>query len=222
MNQSSAASPSAADFTTGDRASDSPAHAGTRQDESDASGTPDTMPMSGLRVIDVGTFLAGPYAASMLGEFGAEVLKVEHPVAGDPMRRFGTESKRHDATLAWLSEGRNKKSVTVDLRQQEGVELFLKLVAKSDVLIENFRPGTMEEWGLGWDVLSKANPALVMLRVSGYGQTGPYRRRSGLPTSRTALPGCRTCAAFPTRHRCCRVPHHSAITCRACMGPSAF
>ncbi|HQC81153.1 MAG TPA: CoA transferase, partial [Accumulibacter sp.] len=135
--------------------------------------------MNGLRVIDVGTFLAGPYAASILGEFGAEILKVEHPIAGDPMRRFGTASKRHDATLAWLSEGRNKKSVTLDLRQQEGVELFLKLVAKSDVLIENFRPGTMEEWGLGWEELSKANPGLVMLRVSGYGQTGPYRRRSG-------------------------------------------
>ncbi len=100
--------------------------------EDDAS---ENLPMSGLRVIDVGTFLAGPYAASMLGEFGAEVLKVEHPVAGDPMRRFGTESKRHDATLAWLSEARNKKSVTLDLRQQEGVDLFLKLVAKSDVLI---------------------------------------------------------------------------------------
>ena len=114
----------------------------------------DQLPMSGLRVIDVGTFLAGPYAASILGEFGAEILKVEHPIAGDPMRHFGTASKRHDATLAWLSEGRNKKSVTLDLRQQEGVELFLKLVTKSDVLIENFRPGTMEEWGLGWDELS--------------------------------------------------------------------
>ena len=114
---------------------------------------PDRMPLSGIRVIDVGNFLAGPYAASILGEFGAEVLKVEHPIGGDPMRRFGTPTTRHDATLAWLSEARNRKSVTIDLRQREGVELFLKLVAKSDVLIENFRPGTMEEWGLGWDVL---------------------------------------------------------------------
>ena len=101
------------------------------------------LPMSGVRVIDVGTFLAGPYAASILGEFGAEILKVEHPIAGDPMRRFGTPTKRHDATLAWLSEGRNRKSVTIDLRQKEGVELFLKLVAKSHVLVENFRPGTI-------------------------------------------------------------------------------
>jgi hypothetical protein len=105
-------------------------------------------PLSGIRVIDLGTFLAGPYAASILGEFGAEVLKVEHPVAGDPMRRFGTPTARHDATLSWLSEARNRKSVTIDLRQPEGVQLFSKLIAKSDVLIENFRPGIMEEWGL--------------------------------------------------------------------------
>ena len=113
------------------------------------------------------------------------------------MRRFGTESKRHDATLAWLSEARNKKSVTLDLRQQEGVELFLKLIAKSDVLIENFRPGTMEEWGLGWDVLSKANPALVMLRVSGYGQTGPYRRRSGFAHIAHGFAGLSYLCGFP-------------------------
>jgi succinyl-CoA:(S)-malate CoA-transferase subunit A len=163
----------------------------------DAERSPDTLPMSGLRVIDVGTFLAGPYAASMLGEFGAEILKVEHPIAGDPMRRFGTESKRHDATLAWLSEGRNKKSVTLDLRQPEGVALFLKLVAKSDVLIENFRPGTMEEWGLGWEQLSQANPALVMLRVSGYGQTGPYRHRSGFAHIAHGFAGLSYLAGFP-------------------------
>lgn len=155
------------------------------------------LPMSGIRVIDVGTFLAGPYAASILGEFGAEVLKVEHPIAGDPMRRFGTPTKRHDATLAWLSEARNKKSVTIDLRQQEGVQLFLKLVAKSDVLIENFRPGTMEEWGLGWHELSAANPGLVMLRVSGYGQTGPYRDRSGFAHIAHAFGGLSYLAGFP-------------------------
>ncbi|MCG8346673.1 MAG: CoA transferase, partial [Chloroflexales bacterium] len=155
------------------------------------------LPMSGVRIIDVGTFLAGPYAASMLGEFGAEVLKVEHPIAGDPMRRFGTATKRHDATLAWLSEGRNRKSVTIDLRQEEGVQLFLKLVAKSDVLIENFRPGVMEEWGLGWPELSAANPGLVMLRVSGYGQTGPYRRRSGIAHIAHAFGGLSYLAGFP-------------------------
>ncbi len=157
----------------------------------------DKLPMSGIRVIDLGTFLAGPYAASVLGEFGAEVLKVEHPIAGDPMRRFGTPTKRHDATLAWLSEGRNRKSVTIDLRQKEGVQLFLKLIAKSDVLIENFRPGTMEEWGLGWTELSAANPGLIMLRVSGYGQTGPYRRRSGFAHIAHAFGGLSYLAGFP-------------------------
>lgn len=155
------------------------------------------LPMSGVRVLDVGTFLAGPHAASILGEFGAEVLKIEHPIAGDPMRRFGTPTNRHDATLAWLSEGRNRKSVTIDLRQQEGVEVFLKLVQKSDVLIENFRPGTMEEWGLAWDVLSEANPGLIMLRVSGYGQTGPYRRRSGFAHIAHAFGGLSYLAGFP-------------------------
>ncbi|WP_051497412.1 CaiB/BaiF CoA transferase family protein [Candidatus Contendibacter odensensis] len=153
--------------------------------------------MNGIRVIDLGTFLAGPYAASILGEFGAEVFKVEHPIAGDPMRRFGTATKRHDATLAWLSEARNKKSVTIDLRQQEGVQLFLKLIAKSDVLIENFRPGTMEEWGLDWQTLSQANPGLVYLRVSGYGQTGPYRHRSGFAHIAHAFGGLSYLAGFP-------------------------
>lgn len=161
----------------------------------DAPATP--LPLSGVRVIDVGNFLAGPYAASMLGEFGAEVLKVEHPIAGDPMRRFGTATSQPDATLKWLSEARNKKSVTIDLRQPEGVQLFLKLVAKSDVLIENFRPGTMEEWGLGWKELSAANPGLVMLRVSGYGQTGPYRRRSGFAHIAQAFGGLNYLAGFP-------------------------
>ena len=154
-------------------------------------------PLTGIRVIDVGNFLAGPYAASMMGEFGAEVLKVEHPIGGDPMRRFGTPTSRPDATLKWLSESRNKKSVTIDLRQEEGVQLFLKLVAKSDVLIENFRPGTMEEWGLTWEALSRANPRLVMLRVSGYGQTGPYRRRSGFAHIAQAFGGLNYLAGFP-------------------------
>ena len=154
-------------------------------------------PLTGIRVLDVGNFLAGPYAAAMMGEFGAEVLKVEHPIGGDPMRRFGTPTSRPDATLKWLSESRNKKSVTIDLRQQEGVALFLRLVAKSDVLIENFRPGTMEEWGLTWDALTEANPKLVMLRVSGYGQTGPYRRRSGFAHIAQAFGGLNYLAGFP-------------------------
>jgi succinyl-CoA:(S)-malate CoA-transferase subunit A len=155
------------------------------------------LPMAGVRILDLGTFLAGPYAASIFGEFGAEVLKIEHPVAGDPMRRFGTSTARQDATLAFLSEARNRKSVTLDLRQEAGVQLFLRLLAKSDVLIENFRPGALESWGLGWDVLREANPRLVFLRVSGYGQTGPYRRRSGFAHIAHAFGGLSYLAGFP-------------------------
>lgn len=160
-----------------------------------AAGT--ALPLDGVRVIDVGNFLAGPYAASILGEFGAEVIKVEHPIAGDPMRHFGTKSPREDATLKWLSEARNRKSVTIDLRQAEGVELFKRLLKKSHVLVENFRPGMMEEWGLGWDGVHATNPSIVMLRVSGYGQTGPYRRRSGFAHIAQAFGGLNYLCGFP-------------------------
>jgi succinyl-CoA:(S)-malate CoA-transferase subunit A len=155
------------------------------------------LPLHGVRVVDVGNFLAGPYAASILGEFGAEVIKVEHPIGGDPMRRYGTPSPREDATLKWLSEARNRKSVTIDLRQAEGVALFKRLLQRSDVLIENFRPGTMEEWELGWPQVHEVNPRLVMLRVSGYGQTGPYRRRSGFAHIAEAFGGLSYLAGFP-------------------------
>ncbi len=153
--------------------------------------------LDGVRVVDVGNFLAGPFAASVLGEFGADVIKVEHPIGGDPMRRFGTATERPDATLKWLSESRNKRSVTIDLLQPDGVRLFLKLLAKSDVLIENFRPGTMESWGLTWDAIHAANPQLVMLRVTGYGQTGPYRRRHGFAHIAQAFGGLNYLAGFP-------------------------
>jgi len=155
------------------------------------------LPLEGIRVVDVGTFIAGPYAATIMGEFGAEILKVEHPMAGDPFRRFGTQTNRADSTLAWLSEARNKKSVTIDLRKPKGAELFRRLVAKSDVLVENFRPGRLESWGLGWDVLRADNPRLVMLRVTGYGQTGPYRDRPGFAHIAHAFGGLSYLAGFP-------------------------
>ncbi len=155
------------------------------------------LPLAGVRVVDVGNFLAGPFAATLLAEFGAEVITVEHPIGGDPMRRFGTATERPDATLAWLSESRNKRSVTIDLLQAEGVELFLRLLEKSDVLVENFRPGTFESWGLTWDAIHARNPKLVMLRVTGYGQTGPYRRRSGFAHIAQAFGGLNYLAGFP-------------------------
>lgn len=140
--------------------------------------------LSGVRVIDIATFIAGPYAGSILGEFGADVIKVEQPAkgdnpGGDPWRKYGTKTAREDSTLAWLTEARNKKSITLNLREAEGQELLKKLVADADVLIENFRPGTLERWGLGPDVLHELNPGLVILRVTGYGQTGPYKDRPG-------------------------------------------
>lgn len=153
--------------------------------------------MAGVRIIDLGTFLAGPHAASIFGEFGAEVLKIEHPGAGEPMRQFGSPTRQSGQTLAFLTEARNRRSVTLDLRQAEGRKLFLRLVEKSDVLIENFRPGTLEDWGLSWEVLTEANPGLVFLRVSGYGQTGPYRKRSGFAHVAHAYSGLSYLAGFP-------------------------
>jgi succinyl-CoA:(S)-malate CoA-transferase subunit B len=154
------------------------------------------LPLAGIRVIDVATVIAAPYCATILGEFGADVLKVEHPVGGCALRRFGTPSIRGD-TLTWLSESRNKRSVTIDLHRAEGAELFRQLVAKTDVLCENFRPGTLEKWGLGWEELRKVNPGLVMLRVTGYGQTGPYKDRPGFARVAHAVGGIAYLAGMP-------------------------
>jgi crotonobetainyl-CoA:carnitine CoA-transferase CaiB-like acyl-CoA transferase len=133
-------------------------------------------PLDGLRVLDIGAFIAAPFAATLFGEFGAEVIKIELPKVGDHARRLGTPTEAGD-TLVWLSEARNKKSVTLDLRRPEGTDIFKRLVAESDVVCENFQSGTLEKWGLGWDVLGAINPRLVLLRISGYGQTGPYAGR---------------------------------------------
>ncbi len=155
------------------------------------------LPLEGIRVIDVATIIASPFCATILGEFGAEVLKVEHPVGGDPLRKFGTPTPRGGDTITWLSEGRNKKSVTVDLHAPEGKEVFKALVAKTDIVCENFRPGTLERWGLGWDVLREVNPGLIMLRVSGYGQTGPYKDRPGFARIAHAVGGLAYLAGMP-------------------------
>jgi succinyl-CoA:(S)-malate CoA-transferase subunit B len=154
------------------------------------------LPLAGIRVLDVATVIAAPYCATILGEFGADVLKIEHPLGGDALRRFGTPSVRGD-TLTWLSEARNKRSVTLDLRQAEGKAVFERLVAQADVLCENFRTGTLEKWGLGWEQLRAINPRLVMLRVTGYGQTGPYRDRPGFARVAHAVGGIAYLAGMP-------------------------
>ncbi len=155
------------------------------------------LPMSGVRVLDLATFIAAPFCASILGEFGAEVIKIEQPDTGDPWRRYGTPSARPDSSLAWLTEARNKKSLTLNLRSPEGADILRRLVAESDVVCENFRPGTLERWGLGYDALAEINPALVMLRVSGYGQTGPYRDRPGFARIAHAFGGLTHLAGMP-------------------------
>ncbi|HRK96700.1 MAG TPA: CoA transferase, partial [Rhodospirillales bacterium] len=146
-------------------------------------------PLHGIRVLDAATFIAAPLCATLFAEFGAEVIKVEHPRGGDPFRRFGTPTERPDSTLAWLSEARNKSSITLDLGKPEGARLFKRLAGLSDVVCENFRPGTMERWGLGWEELSAVNPGLIMVRISGYGQTGPYRDRPGFARIAHAVGG---------------------------------
>jgi crotonobetainyl-CoA:carnitine CoA-transferase CaiB-like acyl-CoA transferase len=129
--------------------------------------------MTGVRVLDLATFIAAPFAATILAEFGAEVIKVEQPDGGDPLRQFGTATEIPDSSLAWLSEARNKHSITLNLKAPEGAELFKRLMREADVVCENFRPGTLAKWGLGYDVLQAINPKLIMLQVSGYGQDGP-------------------------------------------------
>lgn len=145
-----------------------------------------TAPLAGLKVVDVATLFAGPLAATMLGDYGADVVKVEHP-RGDPVRHHGASK---DGVGLWGKViGRNKRAVTLYLGSAEGQELFRSLASTSDVVIENFRPGTLERWGLGYDVLSRDNPGLVLVRVTGFGQTGPYAQRPGFGTLAEAMSG---------------------------------
>jgi succinyl-CoA:(S)-malate CoA-transferase subunit B len=159
---------------------------------------PRVLPLEGVRVIDVSTFISGPFATTQLAEFGAEVIKLELPVVGDPLRKFGTVTPNGD-TLPWLSECRNKKSATLDLRKPEGAELLKRMCAEADILVENFQPGTMEKWGIGWDVLHAVNPRLIMVRISGYGQTGPYSGRPGFGRIGNAFGGLSYLAGYPDR-----------------------
>ena len=155
-------------------------------------------PLEGIRVLDIATYIAAPYCATLLGEFGAEVIKIELPGSGEPMRNFGSKTDCGE-TLVWLSESRNKKCITLDLRHPDGAALFKRLVAESDVVCENFQTGTSEKWGLGYDALAEVNPKLVMLRVTGYGQTGPYRNRPGFGRIANAFGGISYLAGDPDR-----------------------
>ena len=143
-------------------------------------------PLAGLRVIDAATLFAGPMVATLLGDYGADVIKVEHP-AGDSLRNLGWE--KDGVSLWWAVVNRNKRAVTLKLSHDLGRRAMLRLVEGADVLVENFRPGTMERWGLGWDDLSEVNPRLVMVRVTGFGQTGPYRERAGFGTLAESMSG---------------------------------
>lgn len=145
------------------------------------------LPLEGIRVLDLATLAAAPWAAAYLSEFGAEVIKVEQPKIGDHQRRWG--SKKDGQALFFKSLARNKRSITLDLRKERGAELLKRLASTVDVVIENFRPGTLDRWGLGYDVLSAGNPGLVMLRITGFGQTGPYHERPGFGTLAEALSG---------------------------------
>ncbi len=143
-------------------------------------------PLEGLRVVDAATLFAGPMVATLLGDFGADVIKVEHP-AGDSLRNLGWE--KDGVSLWWAVVNRNKRAVTLKLSHDLGRRALLRLVEGADVLVENFRPGTMERWGLGWDDLREINPRLVMVRVTGFGQTGPYRERAGFGTLAESMSG---------------------------------
>jgi formyl-CoA transferase len=154
-------------------------------------------PLAGIRVVELGTLIAGPFCAKTLGDFGAEVIKVEPPGEGDPLRKW--RKMRNGLSLWWHVQSRNKKSVTCDLRAPEGQEVVRRLARGAHILVENFRPGAMERWNLGWEALSRENPRLVMVRISGYGQTGPYASRPGFAAIAEAMGGFRHVNGFPDR-----------------------
>jgi len=146
------------------------------------------LPLEGIRVLDIGNFIAGPFCATVLGEFGAEIIKVERPDGGDSLRKFGTDTECGD-TLVWLSEARNKRSLTLNLADPRGIEILKELAADADVLIENFRPGVLERWGLGFEDLQRLNERLILVRVSAYGQSGPNKDLPGFARIAHAFSG---------------------------------
>ncbi len=156
-------------------------------------------PLEGLRVLELGALIAGPFATRIMAEFGAEVVKVERPGAGDPLRTWRYVDPRTKTSLWWALQSRNKKLVTLNLGHPEGLDLAKRLVAESDILVENFKPGTLEKLGLGWDVLHELNSRLILVRVSGYGQNGPYKDRPGFANIGEAMGGIRYVTGEPHR-----------------------
>ncbi len=156
-------------------------------------------PLDGLRVLELGSLIAGPFAARIMAEFGAEVIKVERPGAGDPLRTWRYVDPRTETSLWWALQSRNKKLVTLNLSHPDGLALVKRLAGESDILLENFRPGTLEKLGLGWEVLHELNPRLILVRVSGYGQTGPYRDKPGFANIGEAMGGIRYITGEPDR-----------------------
>jgi formyl-CoA transferase len=154
-------------------------------------------PLAGLKVVELGTLIAGPFAARIMAEFGAEVIKIESPEGGDPLRKW--RRLYQGTSLWWYVQARNKKSVTVNLKHPEGRDIVLKLVARADIVVENFRPGVLEKLGLGWDALSAVNPGLVMLRLSGFGQSGPMAQQPGFGAIGESMGGLRYVTGFPDR-----------------------
>ncbi|MCZ2498633.1 CoA transferase [Xylophilus sp. Kf1] len=154
-------------------------------------------PLAGLRVVEMGQLIAGPFCAKTLADFGADVIKIEPPGAGDPLRNW--RLLQDGTSVWWQVQSRNKRSIAIDLRSAEGQAVARRLIAEADVLIENFRPGTLEGWGMDWETLRQSNPGLVMLRISGYGQTGPYRDLPGFGVIGEAMGGLRHLTAEPGR-----------------------
>ncbi|MQA01237.1 MAG: CoA transferase [Streptosporangiales bacterium] len=165
--------------------------------DDDAATSTATGPLAGLRVLDIATVYAAPFAATILGDLGADVLKVELPGTGDPLRAL--QPFEGEESLVWAAMSRNKRCITLDLRTPRGHELLLRLLADRDVLFENFRPGTLDKWGLGIDELRSVNPKLVVVRVSGFGHTGPHREHAGFGTPATAFSGFTHISGFPDR-----------------------
>jgi formyl-CoA transferase len=154
-------------------------------------------PLSGLRVLELGSLVAGPFCAKTFADFGAEVVKIEPPGEGDPLRKW--RRLRNGTSLWWQVQSRNKKSLTCDLRRPEGQAIVRRLAARSHIVVENFRAGALEKWNLGWEALSRANPKLILVRISGYGQSGPYSHRPGFAAIAEGMAGFRYVTGFPDR-----------------------